>query len=89
MRGVSGVAQSTKSGDLTLIGRFGIGFKSVYAYTKNPRIYSSEERFRIESYVRPFPIDPDPDPEPDGAGAEAAPGSCSRSTWKTCPPRSR
>jgi hypothetical protein len=65
VRGVSGVAQSTKSGDLTSIGRFGIGFKSVYAYTKNPRIYSSEERFRIESYVRPFPIDPDPDPEPD------------------------
>ena len=41
VRGVSGVAQSTKSGDLTSIGRFGIGFKSVYAYTKNPRIYSA------------------------------------------------
>jgi hypothetical protein len=77
VRGVSGVAQSTKSGDLTSIGRFGIGFKSVYAYTKNPRIYSAgldsagqnsgEERFRIESYVRPFPIDPDL--EPDGLGA--------------------
>ncbi len=67
VRGLSGVAQSTKSGDLTSIGRFGIGFKSVYAYTKNPRIYSGEERFRIESYVRPFPIDPDPGPEPDGA----------------------
>jgi hypothetical protein len=71
VRGVSGVAQSTKSGDLTSIGRFGIGFKSVYAYTKNPRIYSAgqnsgDERFRIESYVRPFPLDPDPDP--DGAG---------------------
>ena len=93
VRGVSGVAQSTKSGDLTSIGRFGIGFKSVYAYTKNPRIYSSEERFRIESYVRPFPIDPDPEPEPDGArsgtGPGAAPGSCSRSTWKPCPLRSR
>ncbi len=41
VRGLSGVAQSTKSGDLTSIGRFGIGFKSVYAYTKNPQIYSA------------------------------------------------
>ncbi len=81
VRGVSGVAQSTKSGDLTSIGRFGIGFKSVYAYTKNPRIYSAgqnsgEERFRIESYVRPFPIDPDP--EPDGVGDGAGAGGSTR-----------
>ncbi len=58
VRGVCGVGQSAKSGDLTAIGRFGIGFKSVYAYTRNPRIYSQGECFRIESYVRPFPLDP-------------------------------
>ncbi len=56
VRGVCGVGQSAKSGDLTTIGRFGIGFKSVYAYTTSPRIYSGAERFRIESYVRPFPV---------------------------------
>jgi hypothetical protein len=56
VRGVCGVGQSRKS--LTAIGQFGIGFKSVYAYTKSPRIYSSGEHFRIETYVRPFGIEP-------------------------------
>jgi hypothetical protein len=68
VRGVSGVAQSTKSGDLTSIGRFGIGFKSVYAYTRNPQILSGDERFRIESFVRPFPVDPPPEPAGPDAG---------------------
>ena len=36
VRGVCGVGQSAKSGDLTKIGKFGIGFKSVYAYTRSP-----------------------------------------------------
>ena len=58
VRGVCGVGKSSKAGDLTSIGRFGIGFKSVYAYTRSPRIYSGGERFSIESYVRPFLIDP-------------------------------
>jgi len=58
VRGVCGVGQSGKSGDLTQIGKFGIGFKSVYAYTRTPRIYSAGEHFRIENYVRPFQIPP-------------------------------
>jgi hypothetical protein len=58
VRGVCGVGQSGKSGDLTQIGKFGIGFKSVYAYTRTPRIYSAGEHFRIENYVRPFPVPP-------------------------------
>jgi hypothetical protein len=64
VRGVCGVGKSGKSGDLTKIGRFGIGFKSVYAYTRNPRVYSSGEHFRIENYVRPFPADPLDEPAP-------------------------
>jgi len=58
VRGVCGVGQSGKSGDLTQIGKFGIGFKSVYAYTRTPRIYSAGEHFRIENYVRPFQVPP-------------------------------
>lgn len=54
VRGVCGVGKGTKADDLTQIGRFGIGFKSVYAYTKSPSIHSGGEHFRIESYVRPF-----------------------------------
>jgi hypothetical protein len=53
VRGVCGVGQSGKAGDLTSIGQFGIGFKSVYAYTRTPRIYSGDEHFRIENFVRP------------------------------------
>jgi hypothetical protein len=56
VRGVCGVGQSRKS--LTAIGQFGIGFKSVYAYTRTPRIHSSGEHFRIEMYTRPFGIEP-------------------------------
>lgn len=65
VRGVCGVGQSEKTGDLTAIGRFGIGFKSVYAYTASPQVHSEGEHFRIESYVRPFPADPRP-AGPDG-----------------------
>ena len=62
VRRICGVGKSGKSEDLTKIGKFGIGFKSVYAYTKTPSIYSSDEHFRIEKYVRPFPVDPSDEP---------------------------
>jgi hypothetical protein len=65
VRGVCGVGTSEKSSDLTKIGQFGIGFKSVYAYTKSPRIHSAGknagEHFRIEMYVRPYAVDPPAD----------------------------
>ncbi len=51
VRGVCGIGESTKK--LTDIGRFGIGFKSVYAFTDNPEIHSGQEHFAIESYVWP------------------------------------
>ena len=60
VRGVCGVGKSGKAGDLTAIGKFGIGFKSVYAYTRSPRIHSSDEHFRIENYVRPVAVEPLP-----------------------------
>ncbi len=67
VRGVCGVGKSGKSADLTAIGQFGIGFKSVYAYTKSPHVYSAGdngagEHFRIENYVRPFPAESPPLP---------------------------
>ena len=54
VRGVCGIGESTK--DLTSIGRFGIGFKSVYAFTNNPEIYSGSEHFAIDSFVHPKAI---------------------------------
>jgi len=58
VRGVCGVGEGTKADDLTQIGKFGIGFKSVYAYTLSPEIHSGNEHFRIEHYVRPVAADP-------------------------------
>jgi hypothetical protein len=71
VRGVCGVGQSGKSGDLTAIGKFGIGFKSVYAYTRTPSIHSGDEHFRIENYVRPAAE------APGGFGPAAAGGKAS------------
>ena len=49
--GVCGIGESTKG--YTDIGRFGIGFKSVYAFTERPEIHSGHEHFAIDSYVWP------------------------------------
>lgn len=51
VRGVCGIAESTK--DKFSIGRFGIGFKSVYTFTDRPEIHSGEEDFAIANYVQP------------------------------------
>ena len=62
VRGICGIAESTK--ELTAIGRFGIGFKSVYAFTDRPCIHSGSEDFAIESFVWPVgaaPIERCPD----------------------------
>lgn len=58
VRGICGVGEGTKAKDLTQIGKFGIGFKSVYSYTSSPEIHSGDEHFTIESYVRPKAITP-------------------------------
>ena len=39
------------------IGRFGIGFKSVYAYSETPRIYSDTVAFKIVDRIVPRTID--------------------------------
>jgi hypothetical protein len=56
--GICAIGRGTKSDDLTQIGKFGIGFKSVYAHTTSPEVHSGEEHFRIEYYVRPFGEEP-------------------------------
>ena len=55
VRGVCGIAESTK--DKSSIGRFGIGFKSVYTFTDRPEIHSGDEDFAIEDYVQPQRLD--------------------------------
>lgn len=53
--GICGIVEGTKNNDPSQIGKFGIGFKSVYAYTKSPIIHSGNKHFRIQDYVFPFP----------------------------------
>lgn len=51
VRSVCDIAESTKSE--SSIGRFGLGFKSVYTVTDLPEIHSGDEDFAIENYVFP------------------------------------
>ncbi|GHV95855.1 hypothetical protein AGMMS50293_21750 [Spirochaetia bacterium] len=52
--GISGIFESSK--DKSKKGKFGIGFKSIYLYTKSPEIYSGEESFIIEDFNFPKKI---------------------------------
>ncbi|MGQ0631968.1 MAG: sacsin N-terminal ATP-binding-like domain-containing protein [Sporichthyaceae bacterium] len=58
VRSICRVAASTKAGDESTIGRFGVGFKSVYSYTARPRIHSGEEHFEIADFVSPAAVRP-------------------------------
>jgi hypothetical protein len=55
VRSVCDIAESTKNE--SSIGRFGLGFKSVYTVTDLPEIHSGDEDFAIEGYVFPKRMD--------------------------------
>jgi len=46
-------SNSIKKSDETSIGKFGVGFKSVFAYTNTPEIHSGKFHFKIEDYFIP------------------------------------
>ena len=51
--GVASMLSGTKDKtDGKTIGKFGMGFKSVYKYTVQPEIYSDYEAFKIINYFR-------------------------------------
>lgn len=52
IKAICNVNESQKFGDSTKIGRFGIGFKSVYNFTDTPEIHSGEFDFRIINYTK-------------------------------------
>ena len=54
VRGICGIDESTK--EINEIGRFGIGFKSVYAFTDRPKVHSGTDDFAIEEFVRPVAV---------------------------------
>ena len=54
VKGICGIDESTKG--VNSIGRFGIGFKSVYAFTRQPEVHSGSEAFSIVDYVLPHAV---------------------------------
>lgn len=56
VRGICNIGKGTKQQDLSAIGTHGIGFKSVYAYTRHPEVHSGDEHFVIDSFVRPCSV---------------------------------
>ena len=58
IKSITGWGNSTKKKDNgTKIGKFGIGFKSVYGYTDTPEIYSRDYNFKIEDFFVPTEIE--------------------------------
>lgn len=59
---ITGIGNSDKPAKANKIGRFGIGFKSVFAVSDRPEVYTSLDgeafAFAIEDLVVPVPLDP-------------------------------
>jgi hypothetical protein len=56
---ITGLHDSTKATAQDKIGKFGVGFKSVFVYTQAPSIRSGDFAFRIVQLILPEPIAPD------------------------------
>ena len=58
VEGITGMGTNTqKRDDINVIGKFGVGFKAVFAYTETPRIYSRDFSFEIKDLFCPHSID--------------------------------
>lgn len=62
---ITDIGEGTKAEDEDKIGRFGVGFKAVFAYTETPRIWSPTFSFEISELVLPTEI-----PERRGMGGK-------------------
>jgi hypothetical protein len=60
IRGITGIFNSSKKNNPDKIGKFGVGFKSVFVYTGTPIVYSKHHSFRIERLVLPVGVPPKP-----------------------------
>ena len=53
VKAITSIGSSTKKDDSTNIGKFGVGFKAVFAYTETPEVASGEFHFRIRDLIVP------------------------------------
>lgn len=58
VRGITNIGEGTKPEGGDEIGRFGVGFKAVFAYTESPAIWSPSFCFSISDFVYPTDIAP-------------------------------
>ena len=56
VKSITKYAKSTKKNDVNTIGKFGLGFKSVYSVTDEPEIHSGGFDFKITEFIRPYPV---------------------------------
>lgn len=61
VRAITGIHNSTKSKTADQIGKFGVGFKSVFVYTRTPVIWSGDFTFKISRLILPERVERDPD----------------------------
>lgn len=58
---ITDIGEGTKAGDDDKIGRFGVGFKAVFAYSETPHIWSSTYCFKIDELVLPYSLETIPE----------------------------
>jgi hypothetical protein len=56
VKGITDIGAGTKGDDNDKIGRFGVGFKAVFAYSETPHIWSPTFSFKISELVLPEAI---------------------------------
>lgn len=56
---ITGIGNSNKENNQNKIGKFGVGFKSVFQYTDTPEIYDDTFKFKIEHLIIPTLIEED------------------------------
>lgn len=54
---ITDIGEGTKADDEDKVGRFGVGFKAVFAYSETPRIWSPTHSFEISELVLPSELD--------------------------------
>jgi hypothetical protein len=57
IKSITGIFSSSKKDNAEKIGKFGVGFKSVFVYTDTPIVYSKNFSFRISQLVLPESVE--------------------------------
>lgn len=63
---ITGIGNSSKENAQNKIGKFGVGFKAVFQYTKVPEVYDDYFKFKIVNYIVPELLNYDHPERKDG-----------------------